>query len=147
MTVSRVALLWIMLLFGVTSLAAAQEAGGNADGNAQRDDQAASKRPTVGVIARSDFMPDRTQLYKADHIGLPTELADEIMEHLANSRRFRVVERKALRRVVMEQRPGSELESSFLGRTLDKAIETLEEVEGGSVKGQSLGGEWVFCSP
>jgi len=66
-------------------------------------------------------------------IGLPDALAARIIEHLSNSKRFTVVERTALRRLVLEQRFGQNLSKTYLDRTLDKAIDVMEDVEGGAV--------------
>jgi curli biogenesis system outer membrane secretion channel CsgG len=88
---------------------------------------------TIGVMAHSDFVPDRVNPQRGTKIGLPDLLADRMTEHLANSRRFQVVERTALRRLVLEQRFGANVEQTYLDRTLDKAIGSLDSVEGGGV--------------
>ena len=88
-------------------------------------------KATIGVMAWSDFVPDRAEPMKGQRIGLPAELADRIIEGLSASGRFTVVERAALRRVVVEQRFGSRLQESYLDRTLDKAIGVMEQVQDG----------------
>lgn len=88
-------------------------------------------KATIGVMAWSDFVPDRAEPMKGQRIGLPAELADRIIESLSASGRFTVVERAALRRVVVEQRFGSRLQESYLDRTLDKAIGVMEQVQDG----------------
>lgn len=95
-------------------------------------------KATVAVIGHSDFLPDRTELYKTPLIGLPDELTDRIIEHLTNSQRFVVVERTALRRVVMEQRFGRRLSESFTDPAFEESIlsersENAAEGEGGVV--------------
>ncbi|GMR06136.1 MAG: hypothetical protein BMS9Abin25_0719 [Gammaproteobacteria bacterium] len=88
---------------------------------------------TIGVIATSDFIPDRTNNLKSQELGLPDVLADRIIEYLSKSKRFSVVERAALRRVVLEKRFGKDLTNTYLDRTLDKAIDAMEVVEGSIV--------------
>lgn len=88
---------------------------------------------TIGVVATSDFIPDRTNNLKSQELGLPDVLADRIIEHLSKSKRFSVVERAALRRVVLEKRFGKDLTNTYLDRTLDKAIDAMEAVEGSTV--------------
>lgn len=94
-----------------------------------------SGRATIGVMAHSDFVPDRTSVQKGSLIGIPSTLADRILEHLTNSQRFTPIERTALRRVILEQRFGKDLQKTYLDRTLDKAIRDMEKMEGGSVAG------------
>jgi len=99
----------------------ATESGGEPAGPA-----AMSTKATIAVISHSDFVPDRTQAQgSSDQIGLPAPLAERIIEHLTNSKRFIPVEREALRRVVLEQRFGQDLQQSFLDKTLDRAIEVM----------------------
>ena len=90
---------------------------------------------TIAVIGHSDFLPDQTQISQGSSIGLPDVLTDRILEHLANSKRFVPVERKALRKVVLEQRFGKNLQKTYLDRTLDKAIANMKEIGGGMVIG------------
>ena len=82
----------------------------------------AQGKRTIAVLGHSDFLPDQTELYKTPLIGLPDVLTDRIIEHLTNSRRFVVVERTALRRVVMEQRFGRRLSESFTDPDFEKSI-------------------------
>jgi len=89
----------------------------------------------IAVIGHSDFLPDQTGISKGASIGLPDVLTDRILEHLANSKRFVPVERKALRKVVLEQRFGKNLQKTYLDRTLDKAIASMKEIGGGMVVG------------
>lgn len=107
------------------------------------------KRPkTLAVVGHSDFLPDRTELATGPNLGLPDELVDRIAEHLIRSKRFVVVERKALRRAILERRFGSGLRKSYLDRTLDKAIGEMDKLEGGSLSGTSstIGAEALGAS-
>jgi curli biogenesis system outer membrane secretion channel CsgG len=118
----------LVILFAAASVAVASPLGTRhsltPDGNATA---------TIGVMSHSDFVPDRVQPQQGQQIGLPDLLADRIAEHLAMSRRFQVVERQALRRLVLEQRFGQGLQQTYLDRTLDKAIDAMENVSGGGV--------------
>lgn len=80
---------------------------------------------TIAVIGHGDFQADRIDVGKQS-IGLPDILAARIMEHLSTSKRYTVVERTALRKVVMEQRFG-DIRKSYTDRTLDKAINNLDD--------------------
>ena len=98
----------------------------------------AEGKRTIAVIGHSDFLPDQTELYNTPLIGLPDALTDRIIEHLTSSRRFIVVERTALRRVVMEQRFGHRLSESFTDPDFEQSIldrrseRELTELERGS---------------
>lgn len=122
------ALVWLGLLSTSVSLAA-QSPLGTTQSLSEKDNATA----TIGVIAHSDFVPDRVKPERGKKIGLPAVLADRIAEHLANSRRFQVVERRSLRRLILEQRFGADLQQSYLDRTLEKAIDVMEGVHGGAV--------------
>ncbi len=98
---------------------------------AQTAQTGAPARATIGVISDADFVPDRVQPQRGARIGMPEVLAGRIIEHLTNSNRFVLVDREALRRVVLEQRFGKALQKTYLDRTLDKAIDAMEKVEGG----------------
>ncbi|MCU7835835.1 MAG: hypothetical protein KZQ83_11370 [gamma proteobacterium symbiont of Taylorina sp.] len=88
------------------------------------------EKATIAVMSFSDFVPDRTG---SKRVGLPDVLAGRIIEKLSNNQRYTVVERKALRRTVLEQRFDKKMEKSYLDKTLDKAIETMEYNTGGEV--------------
>ena len=120
----------IGLAFSMTVWASSHAAGGSEKLGALAS---AEGKRTIAVLGHSDFLPDRTGLYKTPLVGLPDALTDRIIEHLTNSRRFVVVERTALRRVVMEQRFGHRLSESYLDRTLEKAITDMEKVAAGTV--------------
>lgn len=104
------------------------------------DTSVQTRTATIGVIAQSDFVPDRVDPQQGEQIGLPDLLTDRIIEHLANSRRFRPVERTALRRVILEQRFGQNIQKSYLDKTLDKAIDAMESFKGGGVHIAAGGG-------
>lgn len=99
-------------------------------------EQAENEKPVIAVMSQSDFVPDRVAIEQAP-LGLPDSLAARIIKHLVQSKRFEVVERRALRRSILEQRFGQRLKESYLDRTLNKAIEAMDSVQGGSVKGSS----------
>lgn len=90
-------------------------------------------KATIGVMAHSDFVPDRVKPQSGTKIGLPEVLADRIIQHLSTSRRFDVVERTALRRLVLEQRFGARIQKNYLDRSLDKAIAEMPKVTGSTV--------------
>jgi len=90
-------------------------------------------KATIAVMSSADFLPDRTGVQSSRVIGLPDALASRIIESLNNSRRFHIVERNALRRVVLEQRFGQALQKTYLDKTLDKAIDNMEKLYGGEV--------------
>ena len=126
---TRIALVAILGVFLPGFIAAAETQGVEAKNQAEAE----PSRATIGVMAHSDFVPDRVKPQAGQIIGLPDHLADRIIEHLANSRRFKVIERKALRRLVLEQRFGKKIQKTYLDRTLDKAIDSMENVDGGAV--------------
>jgi curli biogenesis system outer membrane secretion channel CsgG len=101
--------------------------------------QEQGQKATIAVLARSNFLPDRTGLHR-DVVVLPDILASRIIEHLANSNRFIPVEREALRKVVMEQRFGRDLQKSYVDKTLDKAIQSMDQLSGEQkVEGTEIG--------
>ena len=89
------------------------------------------KKPVVAVLGLNDFLPDRVI---NDPKGLPDDLAARVIEHLTRSNRFEVLERNALRKVVLEQRFGQNPRKTFLDRMLDAAIEQLPEVSGDTAR-------------
>ncbi|VAW84333.1 hypothetical protein MNBD_GAMMA16-703 [hydrothermal vent metagenome] len=80
----------------------------------------------IAVLGSGDFVPDRVGIKKQ---GLPDGLAARIMERLTESRRFIVVERTALRSVVLEQRFGEKRTPTDMDRMMDKAVSDLEMIE------------------
>ncbi len=96
--------------------------------------QSAPEKATITVMSFTDFVPDRTG---SQRVGLPDVLAGRIIEKLSNNQRFTVVERKALRRTILEQRFDKKMQKSYLDKTLDKAIETMEHNSGSEVAATS----------
>ncbi len=91
----------------------------------------AVEKPVVAVLGFNDFLPDRAV---QDSKGLPDDLAARVIEHLTRSNRFQVLERNALRKVVLEQRFGRNPKQTYLDRILDAAIERLPEVGGDTAR-------------
>ncbi|MCW8931037.1 MAG: hypothetical protein OQL19_12460 [Gammaproteobacteria bacterium] len=92
------------------------------------------EKATITVMSFSDFVPDRSG---SQRIGLPDVLAGRIIEKLSNNKRFTVVERKALRRTILEQRFEKKMDKNYLDKTLDKAIETMQHNSGSEVAATS----------
>ncbi len=97
---------------------------------AMAETNAKAEKATISVMSFTDFVPDRTG---SQRVGLPDVLAGRIIEKLSNNQRFTVVERKALRRAVLEQRFGQKMQKNSLDKTLDKAIETMKDNSGSEV--------------
>ena len=97
----------------------------------------------LALIGAEDFVPDRTGVKTG---GLPDELVARISERLTQSQRFAMLERTALRRVVLEQRFGQERGESDIDRLLDKAVDDLEDISAGTlyVAGSIAGGNDVL---
>lgn len=93
------------------------------------------KKVSIAVLSAGDFIPDATGTDQArqNMVGLPDVFAERMLEHLTTSQRFVALERKALRRAIMEQRFGKKLQSTYMDRTLDKAISELDNLESGAV--------------
>lgn len=92
-----------------------------------------SIRATIAVLGQTDFVPDRNAGRVGDTVGLPEALSTRITEHLTNNKRFTPVERTALRKVILEQRFGQEIATTYLDSTLDKAISSMENVKASTV--------------
>ncbi len=86
--------------------------------------------PTLAIIGSGDFAAD---VIDAQVDGLPEGLAARIAEHLTNSRRFSLLERKAMRKVIGEQRFGQKHRVTDVDRLLDEAIGDLDDVSGSTV--------------
>lgn len=95
-----------------------------------QENKSAAKKATIAVMSYDDFVPDRTGVQNSRLIGLPDVLATRIIEHLTNSKRFDAVERNALRRMVLEQRFEKPKEKNYLDKSLDKAIDKMENLWG-----------------
>ncbi len=81
----------------------------------------------IAILSTSDFFPDRAVQQK---MGLPDELASRIIEHLTMSKRFQVLERTALRKIINEQQFGQGNKESFLDRSIDAATENIATANG-----------------
>ncbi len=102
------------------------------------DEKSTSTPATIAILSHTDFLPDATAVYdKRRMVGLPEILADAILEQLAKSKRLTPVERKALRTAIIEQRFGKNISKSYMDRTLDKAIQDMDQFEIGG--GLSMG--------
>jgi len=86
--------------------------------------------PRLAIIGAGDFSAD---VVDAGVDGLPEGLAARISEYLTNSRRFSVLERKAMRKVIGEQRFGQKRRASDIDRLLDEAIDDLDDARGSTV--------------
>lgn len=95
-------------------------------GDKGQSETSSSAVKTIAVIGNGDFQADRINTGPGT-IGLPDALAARIMEHLVTSKRFIVVERSALRKVINEQRFGK-VRESYVDRTLDKAISGMDDI-------------------
>lgn len=102
---------------------------------APRSLQVADNQVRIAVMGQDDFHPDRT--VPGNVRTLPDDLAARVIEHLNGTRRFSVVERTALRRVVREQQFGKEKTASDLDRVIEKTVENLPSVNGWTVAAAS----------
>ncbi len=93
--------------------------------------QVAENQVRIAVMGQDDFHPDRT--VPGNVKTLPDDLAARVIEHLNASRRFSVVERTALRRVLREQAFAKESSPSDLDRVIEKTVENLPSVNGWTV--------------
>ena len=82
------------------------------------------------IIGVKDFVPDTSNIKVS---GLPDALVARITERLVKSKRFDVLERKVLRRIVNEQGFGKEETASDIDRLLDKAVHDLEKIGAGTL--------------
>lgn len=89
-----------------------------------------SQTPTLAIIGAGDFTAD---IVDAQAVGLPEGLAARIAERLTKSHRFSVLERKAMRKVIGEQRFGQKRPVSDIDRLLNEAVEDLDDVRAGTL--------------
>ena len=89
------------------------------------------KRVRIAVMGEEDFHPDRT--VPGNIRSLPDDLAARIIEHLANTNRFEVVERTALRRVIREQQFGKEGRITDVDKVIEKTVEELPATNGWTI--------------
>ena len=81
----------------------------------------------IAILSTSDFFPDRAVQQR---MGLPTQLASRVIERLTVSKRFQVLERTALRKIINEQQFGKENKETFLDKSLDAAIDNIADTNG-----------------
>ncbi len=102
-------------------------AGCSESGQADPETEVAVKLPTIAIIGSADFVGDTSGV---GINAIPDELADRIIERLSQSKRFRVVERSATRRLVMEQRFEANQPVRDLDRVMDTAVSGMSMVYG-----------------
>ncbi|MCB1761090.1 MAG: hypothetical protein KDI68_15070 [Gammaproteobacteria bacterium] len=107
---------------------------------APRTLEVADNQVRVAVMGQEDFHPDRT--VPGNVRSLPDDLAARVIENLNASRRFSVVERTALRRVVREQQFAREARISDLDRVIEKTVENLPAVHGLTVATASTAADY-----
>lgn len=100
----------------------------------------ADNQVRIAVMGQEDFHPDRA--VPGNVRSLPDDLAARVIEHLNNSRRFSVVERTALRRVVREQDFGREQSASDLDRVIEKTVENLPATHGWTIAAASTAADY-----
>lgn len=93
--------------------------------------EAKQNQVRIAVMGQGDFHPDRTVPGNID--TLPDGLAARLIEQLTATRRFEVVERTALRRVVREQQFGKNKTASDLDRVIEKTVDNLPETNGWTI--------------
>jgi curli biogenesis system outer membrane secretion channel CsgG len=85
----------------------------------------------IAVMGMGDFHPDRA--VPGNVKSLPDDLAARLIEHLSATRRFEVLERSALRRVVREQQFGKEQKETDLDRVIEAAVDDLPDTSGWTI--------------
>ena len=85
----------------------------------------------IAVMGEEDFHPDRA--VPGNVRSLPDDLAARLIEHLSNSKRFEVLERTALRRVIREQQFGSAGKVTDVDRVIEKSLENLPQTSGWTI--------------
>lgn len=93
------------------------------------------KQVRIVVMGQGDFHPDRA--VPGNVRSLPDGLAARVIEHLTATRRFEVVERTALRRMVREQQFGKAREVTDLDRVIEKSVQNLPDVSGWTIAAAS----------
>ncbi len=84
----------------------------------------------IAILSTSDFFPDRAVQQR---MGLPDQLASRVIERLTISKRFQVLERTALRKIINEQQFGQDKKETFLDKSLNAAIENIADTNGFTV--------------
>jgi len=86
------------------------------------------KRVRIVVMGEEDFHPDRT--VPGNIRSLPDDLAARVIEHLTNTKRFEVVERTALRRVIREQQFGRGVQVTDVDKVIEKTVQSMPATSG-----------------
>jgi len=94
----------------------------------------------IAVMGQEDFHPDRA--VAGNVRTLPDDLAARLIEHLTATKRFEVVERTALRRVVREQQFGKQQSASDLDKVIEQTVENLPTVNGWTVATASAAADY-----
>jgi len=81
----------------------------------------------IAILSTSDFFPDRAVQQR---MGLPKQLASRVIERLTISKRFQVLERTALRKIINEQQFDQESKETFLDKSLNAVIENIADTNG-----------------
>lgn len=89
------------------------------------------KRVRIAVMGEEDFHPDRA--VPSNIRSLPDDLAARIIEHLTNTKRFEVVERTALRRVIREQQFGRGTPITDVDKVIEKTVQALPATSGSTI--------------
>jgi len=85
----------------------------------------------ISIMGQGDFHPDRA--VPGNIKTLPDDLAARIIENLTATKRFEVLERSALRRVVREQQFGGQQQETDLDRVIEETVDNLPDVNGWTV--------------
>jgi len=97
------------------------------DKSAEQSIDTQNSRIKIAILSTSDFFPDRAV---QQQMGLPKQLASRVIERLTISKRFQVLERTALRKIINEQQFGKENKESFLDKSLNAAIDNIADTDG-----------------
>lgn len=85
----------------------------------------------IAVMGQGDFHPDRA--VKGNVRSLPDDLAARFIERLSATKRFEVVERTALRRVVREQGFSKKQSATDLDKVIEKTVDNLPDMNGWTI--------------
>ena len=85
----------------------------------------------IAVMGQGDFHPDRA--VKGNVRSLPDDLAARLIEHLSATKRFEVVERTALRRIVREQGFSKKKSATDLDKVIEETVDNLPDMNGWTI--------------
>lgn len=85
----------------------------------------------ISVMGQEDFHPDRA--VPGNIKSLPDDLAARLIEHLTATKRFEVLERTALRRVIREQQFGRDQSATDLDKVIEKTVDNLPSMNGWTI--------------